>query len=121
MPRNYILQSICLLVLLALIGCNNATKAEPDLNACNVTEHQWYQDVLAGAEDGILHKVSTIYRYTYKGDYYFEVENAAFSCMHCYIYDCDGNLAEFANSAEATTFVDNRTDRVVIWAWNDEP
>ena len=121
MCRNYLLKIICLFGMLTILGCSKPTEPESDLNICNVTEHQWYQDILADAEDGSLHKLSTIYRYTYNSDYYFEVENGLFSCMHCYIYDCDGNLADFSNSDGTEEFVENRTDRVVIWRGGDVP
>jgi hypothetical protein len=81
-----------------------------------VTEHQWYQDIVESAESGsLLDNASTIYRYDYKGNYFFEVENSAFSCMHCYIYDCDGNNAGSANSFDVYDFIENRTGRVIIW------
>jgi hypothetical protein len=114
--KDYFLGIIFLLGMLAIFGCSKSTEPEPDFNKCSVTEHQWYQDIITEAEEGsLLQKISTISRYEYEGDYFFEVTNPAFSCMYCYIYDCDGNLAEFANSQEVDDFIENRTDRVVIW------
>jgi hypothetical protein len=114
--NDYFPGIIFLLGMLVICGCSKSTEPEPDLNKCSVTEHQWYQNIITEAEEGsLLHKTSTISRYKYEGDYFFEVTNPAFSCLHCYIYDCDGGLAEFANSIEVDVFVDSRTDRVVIW------
>ena len=104
---------ICLLGMLVICGCQDPTESDPNINLCDVTEHQWYITIIEAVEDGsILHGASTIFRYSYEGNYYFEVSNPLFSCMYCYIYDCDGNLAEFSN---ITDFIENRKDRVVIW------
>lgn len=116
--KNYIPGIIILIGMLVFWGC---TEPDPDLNICNVTEHPWYVDVVESAENGGLHEMSTIYRYDYKGNYFFEVENMLFSCAHCYIYNCDGNLADFSKSAGIDDFIENRTDRVRIWTGDAAP
>lgn len=122
MSKNNVLGIIFLLGMLAIFGCKKVTEPKQDLNICNVTEHQWYMDIIEGAAEGnLLDKSSAICRYTYQDAYYFEVENGLFSCVYCYIYDCDGNLAEFTNSAAAEDFIENRTDRVIIWTGEDAP
>lgn len=114
--ENYALKIILLLGMLTILGCAESTEPESESNVPDVTEHQWYRDIVASVEDcASLHSISIIYRYNYEGQYFFEVENPLFSCLHCYIYDSEGNLAEFANSAEVVDFVKNRNDKVVIW------
>jgi hypothetical protein len=120
--NDYFLVIIFLLGMLAIFGCSKSTEPESNHSKCSVAEHQWYQDIITEAEGGsLLHKISTISRYEYEDDYFFEVTNPAFSCLHCYIYDCDGDLAEFANSPQVSYFIDNRTDRVVIWEGSAVP
>ena len=116
--KNYIPGIISLIGILVTGGC---TEPDPNLNICDVTEHQWYVDVVESAENSGLHKRSTIYRYDYEDSYFFEVENMLFSCMYCYIYNCDGNLAEFSESAGIDDFIEHRTDRVRIWAGDATP
>lgn len=117
--KNDVPGIIFLFGMLAIFGCSEPDpepEAEPDLNICNVTEHQWYKDIVESVENGeIFHKTSAICRYNYEGNYFFEVENGLFSCMHCNIYDCDGNYAGSADSFDVYDFVENRTDRVIIW------
>lgn len=112
MLMKYILKTTCLIGLLSIFACDNST--EPDLNTCGVTDHQWYADIIAAA-DSSAHLPITVVRYTYNENYYFELENPLSCTIVGGLYDCDGNMVEFADSDEFSDFIEGRTDRVVIW------
>ena len=87
--------------------------------SCEKESHEdenpgWLNEFIREIEDDPFYNLSSIVRWKYLGDYYYEVDNPVSSCLYCEIYDIEGNQVSWSFE-ELDSFLENRTDRKLIW------
>lgn len=102
---------VCCFMPLLLIECDNTVvgpfECEGDIPGWLVTK----LDSLHGMWG------TRVYRYEWKGEFVYHIENPISSCLYCELFDRDGNDIQFSDDDEFQDFLANKENKVLVCEW----
>jgi hypothetical protein len=104
------------LLFLLVAGCYKDTRIEASNDI-----PEWLKvktDSMSADRDYFGTKV---YRYKWNNEYVYHIEIPISSCLYCELYDQRGTKIQLADNTQLQTFLNNRTDQVLVWEWAKEP
>jgi len=89
------------------------------LSACEKERYddknpKWLDQMIQEMENNPYYTGSSIERYTWKNNYYYEFTIPLSSCLYCDVYNFDGDRIDWQKN-DIDDYLANRTYRVLIW------
>ncbi len=102
------MKKLFLFLLALLIFCTCEKQSSDNRNP------EWLDELILEMEGNPYYFGSYISRYTWNGDFFYEITIPVSSCMYCDIYDIDGNRINWQEN-DINDYLENRKDKVLIW------
>ena len=112
-------RSILILALSAflVVGCHTENAAGPfDYERDTPV---WLKAKIDSISDGPLAFGVRVYRYEWRGEFVYHIENPISSCAYCELYDQTGAKMQFPDNETFEDFLTNKKNRILIWEWTD--
>lgn len=108
-------KSVLFVILIALFvtGCQNTGTDAFDYER---DAPEWLKDKIETMATNPTMAGSVVYRYSWSGDWVYHIEIPIHSCAFCELYTREGERIDNAEF-DLAGFLENRTEEVVVWAW----
>lgn len=80
----------------------------------NVDAPLWLNEMVNDMESESTYIAAEFWRYSWNGDYYYELTSPIFSCLYCNVFDSQGNRMDW-EIANLDDFIKDRKDKTFIW------
>jgi hypothetical protein len=100
--------TLYILFILLVCDCKKETTNDRPL--------KWLDEKIQKMENDIYYAGSTLYRYQWDEDFYYEITIPLSSCAYCDVYDENGDKVDWGN-ADLNDYLENRTDQLLIWSY----
>ncbi|MFO7655650.1 MAG: hypothetical protein R6W78_01140 [Bacteroidales bacterium] len=102
---------IFILSFITLLSCDK----KDDTN--NLEQNpKWLVDLISTIDNNPQFNKDTIYRHTWKNQFYYHYFGYYSSCVYCKVYNYDGNIVNWENE-NFDDYLLNRNNEIIIWKY----